>query len=108
MAGFSYTTKSVPSGYQCDDCKRTGVKLWREYNTFLDHQNFRCAQCAMVNQGKSFVLDETGCYSDEHGQICNQIGWLVPAVPTEDCSTYWGYGSIPAAGYAWWSNLPNS
>ena len=38
----------------------------------------------------------------------NQIGWRVPAVPTEDGETYWGYTSVPQPGCDWWSNLPTA
>ena len=34
------------------------------------------------------------------------IGWLVPAVPTEEGNTFWGYTSVPYQGVYWWDNLP--
>ncbi len=37
---------------------------------------------------------------------CDQIGWLVPAVPTKEGDTYWGYTSVPQAGVKWWERLP--
>ena len=36
----------------------------------------------------------------------DQIGWRVPAVPTEENDTYWGYTSVPQPGCDWWANLP--
>lgn len=36
----------------------------------------------------------------------DQIGWMVPAVPTEDGTSFWGYTSVPQAGCVWWANLP--
>lgn len=36
----------------------------------------------------------------------DQIGWMVPAVPTEDGASFWGYTSVPQPGCAWWTNLP--
>lgn len=36
----------------------------------------------------------------------NQIGWRVPAIPTEENDTYWGYTSVPQAGCDWWYRLP--
>jgi len=38
----------------------------------------------------------------------DQIGWRVPAVPTEDGKSYWGYTSVPQPGCDWWSNLPTT
>ncbi len=39
-------------------------------------------------------------------QRCDQIGWLVPAVPVAEGDTYWGYSSVPDAGCQWWYRLP--
>lgn len=37
----------------------------------------------------------------------DQIGWRVPAVPTEsEVMNFWGYTSVPSAGVDWWRNLP--
>lgn len=36
----------------------------------------------------------------------DQIGWRVPAVPTEEGDTYWGYTSVPEPGVQWWRLLP--
>ena len=36
----------------------------------------------------------------------DQIGWLVPAIPDEECETYWGYTSVPQPGCEWWYRLP--
>jgi len=44
---------------------------------------------------------------DDFKHKSDAIGWLVPAVPTEDNETYWGYTSVPDAGVAWWRALPN-
>jgi hypothetical protein len=38
----------------------------------------------------------------------DQIGWRVPAVPTEDGKSYWGYTSVPQPGCDWWESLPTS
>ncbi len=34
------------------------------------------------------------------------IGWRVPAVPTEENDNYWGCTSVPQAGWDWWVRLP--
>ncbi len=38
----------------------------------------------------------------------DQIGWRVPAIPTEENNSYWGYTSVPGPGIDWWSHLPTS
>lgn len=84
-----------------------GVKLWREYNTFLDHQIYRCAKCAQESQEKTGPVDRLG--NSRYGvadRLTCKIGNLVPAVPTSD-DTFWGLTSIPAEGMRWWRSLPN-
>lgn len=123
-----YLSDSVPAGYRCGKCGVHGVKLWREYQTFLDNQTLRCAGCACAEQsryGKSYSVCAleggrvcvTTAYdpavqpalhalyggSDEGG---DQIGWRIPAVPTADGDTFWGYTSVTAPGVAWWRRLP--
>jgi hypothetical protein len=131
-----------PATYCCTECGATGVKLWREYNTFLDHQQLYCFACACKDQkkeglvptenGKSLYTgevfhfyhapgmrdDEGHSYDPEKGRPedadrvwehrdrhCS-IGWLVPAVPTVEGDTFWGYTSIPQEGCEWWYRIP--
>jgi hypothetical protein len=84
--------------YKCDDCGATGVKLWREYQTFLDHQTLRCIDCAQKDQKEEVEPLVRG-----RG---DQIGWLVPAVPTVEMDTFWGYTSVPDNQVDWWWDLP--
>lgn len=81
--------------YRCADCDVEGVKLWREFNMFLDHQVLRCRSCAM--------LDQPG--NEDAG---DQIGWLIPAVPTVEMDTYWGFSSVPQDRVDWWKSLPDN
>ena len=65
-----------------------------------------CCDCAGKSQEKDVSqIDASGSYHSEYGST-NQIGWRVPAVPTEDGSTFWGYTSVPEAGCVWWQRLP--
>jgi hypothetical protein len=57
------------------------------------------------HQGKDWIIGEDGRHEDEFNGS-DQIGWLVPAVPTEEGDTYWGYTSVPSAGCVWWFLLP--
>lgn len=41
-----------------------------------------------------------------HRSKTDQIGWRVPAIPTEENDTYWGYTSVPQPGCDWWASLP--
>lgn len=83
-------------GYTCADCGAKGVKLWRDYQTFLDAQTLRCRACAEKHEGKAKRADG------------DSIGWSVPAVPTSDGSTFWGYTSVPIAAVDWWKALPET
>lgn len=85
----------MPIKYECGDCGANGVKLWREYNTFLEHITLRCARCAEKNQKKTLDLLRS-----------DQIGWLIPAVPTPNKESFWGYTSIPQKDVEWWKRLP--
>jgi len=81
-------------GYTCGTCKASGVRLWRDYQTFLDGQTLRCRKCCEAHEGK--LMPAEG----------DQIGSSVPAVPTPDGSTFWGYSSVPLAAADWWKALP--
>lgn len=97
--------------YQCAVCGTLGVKLWRQYNTFADHLRLMCCDCAGKDQGQDVGgIDAAGKLPFiHHGQnlgTTDQIGGLVPAVPTND-GTFWGYTSVPQDAVEWWRGLPN-
>jgi hypothetical protein len=102
---MKYKSTKTPEKYKCDECKAVGVKLWRRYQTVLDHQSLKCAECACMDQGKENTVGTDGFIYGEFGPT-DTIGWLVPAIPTEDESTYWGYTSVPPDGVTWWRTLP--
>ena len=111
---FRYSDGKTPNGYQCLKCGATGCKLWREYNTFLDNQRLLCALCAGKDQKKDVSrINEEGSIpskilpEDSYEMWGDQIGWMIPAVPTEDGETYWGYTSVPEPGCIWWRQLPS-
>lgn len=88
--------------YCCDNCKCHGRRLYRYYNTFLDHQKLFCRECGereFPDGAIGFPFD-----SKRPHQLCG--GTLVAAVPCEGEPTYWGYSSVPAPGVAWWDALP--
>lgn len=91
---FSYSVFLTPDDYICQSCKISGVKLWRDYNGFQPTQSLRCADCAQKEQNRILNWNE-----------CDQIGWMVPAIPSEDGIEYWGYTSVPSSGCRWWHNL---
>jgi len=102
-----YRNGDVPKDYKCSKCGAQGIKMWRQYNTFADHIELMCGQCALEDQGKKGPLDDRGMRQSEvDNEKTDQIGWLVPAIPTEDESTFWGYTSVPASGVRWWKALP--
>lgn len=96
----------APDWYRCQHCGAHGVKLWRDYQTFLDHQSLWCADCADKSQRVPALGRKPDWKSEWQIGRGDQIGWRIPAVPTEDGSTFWGYSSVPDAGCAWWDRLP--
>lgn len=101
-----YSKQEVPPSYKCHKCGAAGCKLWRDYQTFLEHQTLLCARCAGEGQGKNVdSIGDDGSYIGECGST-DQIGWFVPAVPTEGNDTFWGYFSVPQDGVEWWKRLP--
>ena len=104
---YTDTKAAPPSAYRCSTCGAHGCKLWREYQTFLNHQTLACCDCAGKEQQEDVSgIDARGSFTDEDGVTSVQIGWRVPAVPTEDGTTFWGYCAIPKAGCEWWYRLP--
>lgn len=99
-----YLRGTTPANYVCGECGVTGVKLWREYQTM--NPDLCCARCAAKLQKKNIDgIDSDGRRPDDCGRT-DQIGWFVPAVPTEEGDTYWGYTSVPQPGCDWWRKLP--
>lgn len=118
LGPVDYSNSEPPAKYKCSTCGAHGVKLWREYQTFLDNQSLLCGSCACKEQskeGKTFTIEakEGGKlyithYPDpyEFSGSGDQIGWRIPAVPTKEGDTYWGYTSVPQDGCDWWNRLP--
>ena len=115
MGKVDYVTCEVPLGYKCGKCGVSGVKLWRDYQTFLEHQRLLCSDCAVKDQEEDYVVGADGKHADyvtdgdgkrTHCGRSDQIAWLVPAVPTEEGDTFWGYTSAPQPGCDWWGRLP--
>jgi hypothetical protein len=101
---FKYSSNQVPDDYTCSSCGRRDVKLWRLAHTF--DPELLCCICAADNQKKDiFDMDASGTISLGKRGRTDQIGWYVPAVPTEDGGGYWGYTSVPDAGCNWWRLL---
>jgi hypothetical protein len=106
---MKYSSTDVPDNYMCDKCGLIGVKLWRDLVCCATQVDLRCAMC--LDAGP---VDAEGYFIEKfHGMRIDQctteeLGDMLPAVPTEDESTYWGYTSVPAKGVMWWRNLPNT
>lgn len=102
LGPIAYTDTASPTAYACTTCRKSGVKLWREYQTCADFTVLECCDCAGKSQGKD--VSEI----DGQGKLpsgTDTIGWRVPAVPTEDGTTFWGYCAGPTAGRDWWRRL---
>lgn len=109
ISPFLYAVGGTPEGYACGLCSAFGCKLWRKYQTFLDRQSLFCCDCAGKQEAVDVSqIDAAGDVPspDLGGRKHCSIGWLVPAVPTEEGDTFWGYTSIPEGGLRWWRELP--
>jgi hypothetical protein len=99
--------------YKCTGCGVENVKLWRQYQTFADNIKLMCVDCSCQDQKfDAKHVSEKGYYTypddDKYlaGITCDQLGWLVPACPTADGETFWGYTSVPEDIVVWWRDLP--
>ncbi len=101
-----YNSTTPPKKYKCTTCGKHGCKMWREYNVCADYTELVCCDCAGKSQEKDVsTIDADGRRETEYGRS-DQIGWRIPAIPTEEGDTYWGYSSVPQAGVNWWTRLP--
>lgn len=88
--------------YTCSVCGASGVKLWRQYQTFLNKISLFCKGCAEADQ-----KEEIERYAHLPGrESTDQIGGLVPAITTVEGDTFWGYTAVPMCRIKWWYDLP--
>src|SRR5689334_14075048 len=92
--------------YKCSKCGRIDVKLWRQYQTFLNHIELLCVDCGAANPEQAAIVDEDGRYESDYGKTDQLAGLLVPAVSTAEGDTFWGYTSVPQDRIDWWRALP--
>jgi hypothetical protein len=100
------TNPQPPADYHCQYCPNRGVKLWREAQTFRPH--LFCANCAAAHEDESITaIDAGGGHATRRGYTF-LIGNLVPAIPTEDGTGFWGWFAErrPLAALTWWQRLP--
>lgn len=106
-AGVNYLEK-----YQCSSCSVDGMKLWRPIHGL---SGWLCARCA-TDIERSRLQDETDRHLlsiwpfDTDGNFTfsagDQLGDMLPAVPTVDGSEVYGYGSVPEERARWWHAMP--
>lgn len=96
--GCDYTATATPDDYVCDGCRATGVKLWRLPHDAGKHL---CASCSMQDQQCVGGVGPDGKMGGG-----DKIGDMMPAVPTPNNDTFWGYSSVPDEAVAWWKRLP--
>lgn len=104
---MKYLSTKTPDNYVCGQCGATGIKLWRCLAFCVSQVDLRCAKC--LDHGE---VDEEGYFKDsKYGKsdqcFIKELGSMLPAIPTEEENTYWGYTSVPMDGVMWWRNLPN-
>ncbi len=104
MNEADYKDGHVPPEYKCSKCEATGVKLWRQYQTFANHIALLCFDCAYEDQSEQVMsASKREMITGHFHPSGDSIGWLVPAVPSEE--TFWGYTSTPEEGVRWWHRL---
>jgi hypothetical protein len=92
--------------YKCWGCGRMGVKLWRDSYPISAPIRLRCAACAAKREGVSLSdIAADGFRQTRHGRTDN-IGLMVPAIPTTAPGLFWGYGAAPPEAVSWWNGLP--
>lgn len=101
MPPVDYTSNNTPKDYVCESCGATGVKLWRDYQSISPNRG----KCSVQEQKKDYSPNAQGYVMSKYGRT-DQIGWKVPAIPTEEGDAYWGYGTVPQEGANWWRTLP--
>jgi DNA-directed RNA polymerase subunit RPC12/RpoP len=91
-------------GYVCSKCGVTGIKLWRDYQTFpVELVCFKCS-------GDDREITQDGYVKSIYcGMLTDQIvGSRVPAVRVKGTNdAYWGYTSVPEEDVNEWKALPN-
>ena len=90
--------------YKCKDCDKENVKLWRQYNCFLDYIELRCMLCAAKDQNIILVNPGHDGMHDSKSGRTDQIGNLIPAIPSPN-ESFWGYTSVPQDRVEWWKGL---
>ncbi len=97
-----YEGSETPADYVCAECRAVGVKLWRQAH---DAGSLLCGPCALKDQDHEGPLRSDG-KTPWRTTWTGHIGNLLPAVPTPDNDTFWGYTSVPQDGVEWWKRLP--
>jgi hypothetical protein len=103
MAKTKTCMKAGKIVYSCTCCGAAGVKLWREYNE-RDPQLW-CADCACDKTQEPGTIKDDGSHITKAGRT-DLIGTLIPAIPTTEKTTFWGYVSTPDRLLRWWKELP--
>lgn len=103
-----YSDARVGEDYACSKCTARGVKLWRQTHTFAENVRLLCIECLCASKGldTTKVTQEGKIFDEASGLHIDQVGGLVPAIPTPSKETFWGYSAVPAGDVAWWKALP--
>ena len=94
--------------YVCNACGASGVKLWRDSNRLACWCDLFCGACAAKHAGDAEPDDDgkTRLVLLGVDHRTDQVGGLVPAIPADGNTTFWGYCSVPEERVAWWKSLP--
>jgi len=114
LQAFRYADHAVPRGYVCENCKRSGCKLWRPLvptSRPLEPIPLRCADCACKTMGLDVArIDAKGHLPVRIGreiERIDQIGYWMPAIPTESGTDFLRPTVVSVEALAWWQRLPS-
>lgn len=97
------TTADLPEGislHRCSECKRSDVRLYRSYGTFLRTDDLRC---------NAHVPDDDLPLKDLEilPRFSKKSDWWVPLIDDGE-GTVWGYTSCPDKDIARWHGKPDA
>jgi hypothetical protein len=87
--------------YRCSECRRSDVRLYRSYGTFLRTEDLRCNK--HVPDDDDLSLKDLEILP----RFSKKSGWWVPLVDDGE-GTVWGYTSCPDGDIARWHDKPDA
>lgn len=105
---------------RCGQCALENQKdspTVKDSGQIIDDSGYRLSKIYIFNRETQSGYEVNGQFGREptqeelengyiHFERSCEIGWLVPAILTEEEDTFWGYTSCPTDRILWWTRLP--